>query len=99
MPRILLCLAALVDFAIPCRADQASSAPETLIRLTVAGAGPQTGTAIPAAARLKEMNPGNPVQNYFKCFMEQQKFFFDKEAFEHREKLLAMPLAELRRRS
>jgi hypothetical protein len=42
------------------------------------------------------MNSGNPVQNYFKCFMEQQKFFFDKEAFERREKLLVMPLAELK---
>ena len=41
------------------------------------------------------MNPGNPIQNYLKCFMEQQKFFFDKEAFERREKLLAMPLKEL----
>ena len=30
-----------------------------------------------------------------KCFMEQQKFFFDKAAFELREKLLAMPLKEL----
>ena len=27
--------------------------------------------------------------------MEQKKFFFDKEAFQHREKLLAMPLKEL----
>ena len=27
--------------------------------------------------------------------MEQQKFFFDKEAFRRREKLLAMPLKEL----
>ena len=41
------------------------------------------------------MNPGNPIQGYMKCFMEQQKFFFDKEAFERREKLLAMPLKEL----
>src|SRR5262245_50519852 len=44
---------------------------------------------------LKEMNPGNPIQNYLKCFMDEQKFFFDKEAFQRREKLLAMPLKEL----
>src|SRR5262245_3938277 len=44
---------------------------------------------------LKEMNPGNPVQNYLKCFMEQQKFFFDRETSERRDKLLAMPLKEL----
>ena len=41
------------------------------------------------------MNPGNPVQSYMKCFMEQQKFFFDKASFERREKLLAIPLKEL----
>ena len=58
--------------------------------------GSQAGPPLSALARSsKEMNPGNPIQNYFKCFMEQQKFFFDKEAFEHREKLLAMPLKEL----
>src|SRR5262249_4901466 len=32
---------------------------------------------------------------YLKCFMEQQKFFFDKEASDRREKLLSVPLAEL----
>jgi hypothetical protein len=41
------------------------------------------------------MNSGNPIQNYLKCFMEQQSFFFDKEAFSRREKLLTMPLKEL----
>jgi hypothetical protein len=94
--RILVCLAALNVFAVPCRADQTSPGSETLIRLTVSPA--------PAAKpslrhlllpELLEMNPGNPIQNYIKCFMEQQKFFFDKEAFERREKLLTMPLKEL----
>jgi len=41
------------------------------------------------------MNPGNPVQNYLKCFMEQQKFFFDSGAVQRREQLLVMPLGEL----
>ena len=41
------------------------------------------------------MNPGNPVQNYLKCFMEQQKFFFDSGAVQRREQLLVMPLKEL----
>jgi len=44
---------------------------------------------------LKEMNPGNPIQNYMKCMMEQKRFFFDEESFQHREKLLTMPLKEL----
>jgi hypothetical protein len=30
-----------------------------------------------------------------KCFMDQQRFFFDKDAFDRREKLLVMPLKEL----
>ena len=41
------------------------------------------------------MSPGNPIQNYMKCMMEQKKFFFDQEAFQNREKLLTIPLKEL----
>ncbi len=41
------------------------------------------------------MHPGNPIQSYMKCIMEQKKFFFDKEAFQHRENLLTKPLEEL----
>jgi hypothetical protein len=44
---------------------------------------------------LKEMNPGNPIQNYMRCMLEQEAFFFDKEEFERRDKLLAMPIKEL----
>jgi hypothetical protein len=44
---------------------------------------------------LGEMNPGNPIQNYLKCFAEQQNFFFNKESCDRREKLLVMPLKEL----
>ena len=83
-------------FGLPCRADDATPATETLIRLTVAAApAPKPALRYQLLPELKEMNPGNPIQNYFKCFMEQQKFFFDKEAFQRREKLLAMPLKEL----
>jgi hypothetical protein len=83
-------------FALTCWADQPVAASETLIRLSV-----QPAPASKPALRylllpeLREVNPGNPVQNYLKCFMEQQKFFFDKEAFERRDKLLTMPLKEL----
>jgi hypothetical protein len=44
---------------------------------------------------LKEMNPGNPIQNYLRCFAEQQKFFFDKETCNRRDQLLVMPLSAL----
>jgi hypothetical protein len=44
---------------------------------------------------LKDMNPGNPVQGYLKCFMEQNHFFNDKTSVENREKWLVMPLKDL----
>ena len=44
---------------------------------------------------LKEMNPGNPIHNYLKCALEEYHFLFDKEHFDRREKLLAMPLQGL----
>ncbi len=67
-----------------------------MIRLTVDPAAvPKPALRYLLLPELKEMNPGNPIQNYLKCFMEQQKFFFDKESFQRREKLLVMPLKEL----
>ncbi len=96
MPRNCLCLAVLAVFAVPCRADETTSSPETLIRLNVSPApAPKPALRYLLLPELQEMNPGNPVQNYMKCFMEQHKFFFDKAAFERREKLLTMPLREL----
>ena len=96
MLRTVLCCAALAFVVLPCRADEPAANPETLIRLTVQpAAAPKPALRYLLLPELKEMNPGNPIQNYLKCFGEQQKFFFDKEAFERREKLLAMPLKEL----
>jgi hypothetical protein len=96
VPRTLLYVAALAVFAVPCQANETSSSTETLIRLTVPPApAPKPALRYLLLPELLEMNPGNPIQNYFKCFMEQQKFFFDKEAFDRREKLLTAPLREL----
>ena len=98
MPRILIGLATLAVLSVPCRADQpiATSTPETLIRLNVSPApAPRPALRYQLLPDLGELNPGNPIQNYMKCFMEQQKFFFDKDSFQRREKLLAMPLKEL----
>jgi hypothetical protein len=44
---------------------------------------------------LSEMIPGNPIQGYLKCFMEQQKFFFDKESVAERETWGSMALVDL----
>ena len=93
---LLLCFAAVAAFALPCRAEQASSTSELLIRLNVKPMpAPKPALRYRLLPELKEMNPGNPIQNYMKCMMEQKKFFFDEESFQHREKLLTMPLKEL----
>ncbi len=96
MPRILLCFAAIAAFAFPCRAQQSSSAFETVIRLNVKPApAPKPALRYRLLPELKEMHPGNPIQGYMKCIMGQKRFFYDEEAFQHREKLLTEPLEEL----
>ena len=44
---------------------------------------------------LRELKAGNAAQNYLKCFMEQQKFFYGKEAVANRARYQTMPLTEL----
>jgi hypothetical protein len=94
--RTLLCLAALTILALPSWAEQPTAPAETVIRLIVQPmAAPKPALRYLLLPELKEMNPGNPIQNYMKCFSEQQNFFFNKETCERREKLLVMPLKEL----
>jgi hypothetical protein len=45
---------------------------------------------------LAEMNPGNAVPAYLKCFAEQNQFFFSKESIEERERLLSCPLTDIK---
>jgi hypothetical protein len=96
MSRVLACLIALGVFGLTGRADEKGTNPETLIRLDVTPAPePVPALRYQLLPEIAEMNPGNPIMNYFKCCMEQQAFFFDKEALRRREELLAMPLKEL----
>ena len=96
MYRTLVCLAALAALAAPASAEDAKKPKETLVRLSVSAApSPQPALKYVLLPEFKDLNPGNPVQNYMKCFMEREKFFLDKDEVERREKLLAMPLAEL----
>jgi hypothetical protein len=96
LTRTLLLFAALAFFAPSSRAEQPATTAETLIRLTVQPApAPRPALRYLLLPELKEMNPGNPIQNYLKCFMEQQNFFFNKEAVERREKMTTLPLKEL----
>jgi hypothetical protein len=95
--QILSSCLALALFAVPRpAASQTPSNPETLIRLSVTAApAPRPALRYRLLPDLQEMNPGNPILNYMKCMLEQERFFFDREACAHREKLLAMPLEEL----
>jgi hypothetical protein len=43
-----------------------------------------------------EMNPGNAVPAYFKCYAEQNNFFFNKEVVEERFKILNGPLSDIK---
>jgi hypothetical protein len=97
LPRtLLLCCAAVGAFTHPCVAEQTNTNSEMLIRLNLRPApAPKPALRYRLLPELNEMNPGNPIQNYMKCMMEQKKFFFDEEAYQNREKLLAMPLTEL----
>jgi hypothetical protein len=44
---------------------------------------------------VRELQPGNPVQWYLRCFAEQRLFFFNKEVVEERNKYRTMPLKDL----
>ncbi|HEV2949437.1 MAG TPA: hypothetical protein VGX70_18825 [Gemmataceae bacterium] len=69
---------------------------EVLVELTVAPmTAPKPALKYQLLPELKEMNPGNPIQGYLKCFMEQQNFFFNPESVQNREKWGEMPLKDL----
>jgi hypothetical protein len=96
MARLLVALIAAGLVAVPGRAGETSPTPETVVRLDVRAApAPSPALRYQLLPELREMNPGNPIFHYFKCCMEQESFFFDRESFERREKLLAMPLKQL----
>jgi hypothetical protein len=44
---------------------------------------------------LNDMQPGNPIRGYLKCFMEQDYLYANKQVQDEREKLLNAPLSEL----
>src|SRR5262245_5887431 len=44
---------------------------------------------------VRELKPGNAVQWYLRCFMEQRRFFFDKDVVAERARQRKMPLKDL----
>ena len=81
MPRTLLCCAALVLSSLPAGAEQPATPNETVIRLTVQPmAAPKPALRYLLLPELKEMNPGNPIEGYLRCLVDQDATA-DRETF------------------
>src|SRR5437588_5248445 len=94
MCRTLSLCALLAVMPTLCQAEDKQS--ETLVVLKVHPMpAPKPALKYQLLPELKETNPGNPIQGYFKSFMEQHHFFFDKISVENRDKWATMPLKEL----
>jgi hypothetical protein len=66
------------------------------VRLNVSpSAAPKPALKYLLLPEVRELNPGNPVQWYVRCFAEQRNFFFGKEATAERARLLVLPLDQL----
>src|SRR4051795_13197373 len=96
MLRPLPVCAVLLALPVAARPGDPPAPTETVIRLSVHPApAPKPALRYQLLPELREMNPGNPIQAYLKCFMEQNNFFHSKESEERRSKLEAMPLKDL----
>jgi hypothetical protein len=85
-------LTAVVLTALPADALSGSA----VVRLNVrAMPAPKPALKYQLLPEVRELKPGNPAQDYLKCFAEQRNFFFSKEAVAQRTKYLTMPLADL----
>lgn len=74
----------------------AGSAAAGETKLTVSRqAAPEPALKYTLLPEVRELNSGNPVQWYMRCFQEQQNFFFGKEAIAERARYRTLPLAEL----
>jgi hypothetical protein len=95
MIRALPVCALLLALPLLARAGEPSAAKETIIRLKVpAAAAPRPALRYPLLPEMSELEPGNAILGYTKCFMEQGNFFSSQEE-KKREKWLEMPLKDL----
>src|SRR6516164_9305457 len=96
MARMLIVCALLLAWPLSATAQKTVEPTETVVRLTVQpAAAPKPALKYQLLPELKEMNPVNPVQEYMKCFAEQQNFFFNKQVIDDRERWQVMPLRDL----
>jgi len=79
--RLLLYSAVAALMPLPIQAEQTVTPTETLIRLTVSPMpAPKPALRYSLLPELKELNPGNPIANYMKCWMSQD--FYAQATFE-----------------
>ncbi len=93
---VLGALVAIGTGATTTLAQQPGKPLETLIRLSVSPApAPKPALRYTLLPELAEMSPGNPIEGYLKCYLEQYRFVFDEAGFAERTALLSMPLDDL----
>lgn len=76
--------------------DKAPDPNTTVIRLKLKPmAAPKPALKYQLLPELREMNPGNPILEYLRCFPQQHNFWNTKQSIENRDKWEKMPLKEL----
>ena len=96
MVRTLPVCAVLLALAPAAHSQKKDKPFEDVIRMTVhPAAAPKPALKYQLLPELREMNPGNPILGYLRCFAEQNNFFFSKQAEDQRERWMAMPLKDL----
>ena len=94
MARMLSVCALL--FLLPYTSCADEEPTKTIVRMTVTPqAAPTPALRYQLLPELREMHPGNPIQGFLTCFMEQNTFFYDKTSVENGQKWLTMPLKDL----
>jgi hypothetical protein len=91
MTHLLLVAVALA--AEPSGTSSAEGAVRLFVRPTAA---PKPALKYQLLPDLSELNPGNPAQDYLKCFMEQRRLFYGKEGVARRNRFRSLSLLELR---
>lgn len=88
--------ALLLVLPLTARAAPPRNVPAIIVRMTVQPkAAPKPALKYQLLPELREMNPGNPIHEYTRCFAEQYNFWRSKESVAKREKWQTMPLRDL----
>ncbi len=96
MIRISMSFALSLSVVTASLATEPPEPTETVVRMTVQPMpAPTPALKYQLLPEIRELNPGNPVQGYLKCFSEQNGFFFNEESESERERWLTIPLKEL----